>query len=343
MENSTKEADALIPKAEIFAEAERRNLAPSDDRFDRFRVAGLLGDLVAIPGTTQRGFTPQQAQRFFDLLQLCKGLGTKKPRASALAFWLCWHGANDVPPELVCEHIERTVVSYLNFLKRQFDRRRVPPKGIRDADRWRKAGLPWAKAVIKNLLRPSFDNGLALDFLSTMIGLALQALISRVMFDAVAGVLKRIAFLVGVKDFDIEVARRFWNLASEGVQLFTLDERQNPMVTAIRQINAADPSAIIGITHDSRRALAAMGAVFPIYDLATAPVAPDPADENSVFLYQRFPPAMCAITALTRDHDNAKRMSQMLREGNVEPILAEFYQIKVVTDSVIGQMRKEHP
>jgi hypothetical protein len=56
--------------------------------------------------------------------------------------------------------------------------------------------------------------------------------------------------------------------------VFTLDERQNPMVKAIRKVNASDnPSDIINLVHDARRALAVMGAVFPIYDISTAPVS----------------------------------------------------------------------
>ncbi len=47
----------LIPRAEVFAEAARRGLEPGDDRYDRFRAAGLITDLAWIKGTNQRGFT----------------------------------------------------------------------------------------------------------------------------------------------------------------------------------------------------------------------------------------------------------------------------------------------
>ncbi|MGA7201583.1 MAG: hypothetical protein WBX26_07125, partial [Candidatus Cybelea sp.] len=94
-----------IPKAKVFAKATELNLSPSEDRLDRFRKAQLLDDLVPIPGTTQRGFFPAQANRFLFLLWLGKALG-QRLRPSAMAFWLCWYGADDVPPELVCEHID---------------------------------------------------------------------------------------------------------------------------------------------------------------------------------------------------------------------------------------------
>jgi hypothetical protein len=344
MEQFVNESQAPIPKADVFAEAQRRSLAPSDDRFDRFRAAELCEDLVPIAGTTQRGFTPSQAQRFLDLLTLCEQLGTKRPRASALAFWLCWHGADDIRSDLVCEHIERTLISYLRGIRRQLDRKRGPTKNNQDPDRWRKAGQPWAKSVIKHFLRAPFNNGLALDVLSTLIGLALRALISQASFDAVVGILRRMALLLKIKDFNTEGVRSFWEMASEGLQLFTLDERQNPMVKAIRKVNASDnPSDIIGLVHDARRALAVMGAVFPIYDLSTAPVAPDPSAENVVLLFRSFPAAMCAITVLTRDHHNAQKMRDEIRAGNVEPILAEFHKIKVITDSMMSQIRKEQP
>jgi hypothetical protein len=333
----------LTPKAEVFAEARRRGLEPSDDRFDRFRTARLIGDLATIEGTTQHGFTPTQAQRFFDLLTLCKKLDSKRPRASALAFWLCWDGATDVPPELICEHIERTVQSFLRYLRRQYDRRRVPYRSAGDPERWRKAGMPWVKPFIKELLTSFIGNGLMLDILSTVVGLFLRALFSNAAFEAAAPILKRLAFLFGIKQVKPEAMRGFWNVAQEGTQLFTTDERTNALITAVREVNAQAPGEIIGLVHDTRRTIAAMSAAFPTYDVTTAPAVPDPRSDVSVTLNRLFPPGMTAVTALTRKEPHAIEMRENLRSGNVEPVVEEFRQVRVIRDTIFAHIRKEQP
>jgi hypothetical protein len=169
MEQHGTDLDAIIPKTVVFAKAEELDLAPSDDRFDRFRKAKLLNDLVQVPGTTQHGFTKDQANRFIFLLAVGKPLG-KRPRLSALAFWLCWYGVAEVRPDLICEHVERTIIAFLRYIRREFNRKRVPPKAIRNPRRWERAGDPWAKSILKIMLRRAVDNPLARQVLSSLVG-----------------------------------------------------------------------------------------------------------------------------------------------------------------------------
>ena len=340
MENST---DRLIPKGEVFDEARRHGLAPSDDRFDRFRAERLIGDLAPILGTTKRGFTPEQAERFFALLWLSKQLGTKRPRASALAFWLCWYGARDVPPPLVCEHIERAVLTYLRVIRRQYDRRRVPQRDAHDPERWRKAGIPWVKAFIKEFLQSFVDNGVMLDLLATTVGFALRLLFSDVSFEAAAGIFRRVAFLFGVKETKMEAMRTIWNVAREAKGLLVVDERANVLLKAVREVNAqTDPSEIIGIVQDTRLVLAVMGIVSPSYKTFTAePATLDGSRESSVNAALNFAPAMCAVLALTRHGPHSIEMRQRLRDGDAGPVIAEFQQIRVIRDSIIAHISKE--
>jgi hypothetical protein len=341
MENDRRDMN-LIPRGTVFAEAARRGLAPSDDRFDRFRASGLITDLAAIKGSNQRGFTPYQAQRFLDLLTLCKKLGTKRPRASALAFWLCWYGATDIPPELVCVHSERSVCTYLHFLGRQYDRRRVPSRSHEDPERWRKAGMPWAKPFIKEVLQSFIDNGMMLDILSTIVGLVLRALFSKTSFEVVAPTIKRLAFLLGIKEIKMEAIRKAWDVIEEGLQqLLTVDERRNPLLVAVREIKANNPHEIIGLVHDTRRTIAAMGHIFPIYRIPAAPEVADPKSDVSKTLARLFPPGITAVLALTRNEPHAIAMRENMRRGNFDPVLQEFYQVRVLRDSIIARISKE--
>jgi hypothetical protein len=333
--------NTLVPKGEVFEEARRRDFAPGDDRFDRFRAWGLISELAPIPGTTQRGFTPSQAQRFFDLLSLCKQLGSKRPRASALAFWLCWHGATDVSPRLVCEHIERAVLSYLRFIKRQYGRRRVPMREAHDSERWRKAGIPWVKPFISEFFQSFVDNGLMLDILATMVGLALRMLFSDASFEAAATIFRRIAFLFGIKETKLEAMRTIWNIAREARQLFTVDERANLLLNAVREVNRENPSEIIQIVQDGRLVIGVMGAVFPIYKVSSAPALSEGSSETRVSVARNFPPAMCSVLAATRRVPHAVEMRQRLRAGDKEAAMAEFQQIRVIRDSIIAHISKE--
>ena len=341
MENTSNEL-GLLPRSEVFAKATSYGLQPGDDRFDRFRDAGLIEDLVPIKGTNQRGFTRPQAQRFLILLDLCRRLGTKRPRVSALAFWLNWYGYTDVPPELVCEHVKRTIRHVLRFLRREYGRRRVPMRSAQDPDRWRKAGMPWTKPFIREVLTSFIDNGIMLDILSTFVGLALRLLFSQVAFDVVAPILKRLAVLLKMNP-DPTAMRTLWDVAAEGLGLFNPDERTNPLLGAVREVNASDPSEIITLVQDARLHAAAMAHVFPIYDITQAPEVADPSSSISVWLNRHFAPGITAILALTRTSEHAIEMRKNLRTGNVEPVLQEFYQVKVARDTLLARIRGERP
>ena len=334
MEKDRSGGPGLIPKGEVFAKAEELKLAPSDDRFDRFRKARLLDDLSSIGGTTQHGFTIDQANRFITLLAIANALG-KRPRPEALAFWLIWYGFPGVPAELACDHVERTVESFLRYLRREFDRKRVPPKGLRNSQRWERAGEPWAKFIIKTLLRRATGNPVAREMLSFLIGLALRALISPTSFESVAHVLQRVAFLVGAEKDRADALREVWAALGEGMQLFTLDIEANPLIGAIRQLRAEEPQLIVSLIQDARNTIGVMGAVFPIFHTAAPPLSDDPADKAKTYIAKHFAPGITATIALTRDFPRSIEMRQKMREGDFAAPLSEFRQLKGVTDGVL--------
>lgn len=333
MEQGSSDKPRLIPKSEVFARGEELKLAPSDDRFDRFRKAKLLDDLALLEGTTQRGFTVEQANRFITLLAVSNALG-KRTRPDALAFWLVWYGFKNVPATLVCDHIERTITSFLRYMRREFDRKRVPPKGLRNPQRWERAGEPWAKFIVKNLLQRAAGNPVAREMLSFLIGLALRALISPTSFESVAHLLQRLAVLAGGQKSKVDALREAWAALSEAMQLFTLDIEQNPLVGAIRKVRAEEPELVVSLVLDTRNSVGVMGAVFPIFRTASPPLAEDPNDKTKVYLAKHFGPGMAAVVALTRDMPHAIEMRKNMREGNYDAALAEFHQVKVVTDDI---------
>ena len=188
---------------------------------------GLIGDLVPIEGSKQRGFTPAQAQRFLRSADVVQAAGTKRPRASALAFWLCWNGATDVPPGSRLRAIERR----RRILGASYAAVRTKARSsaiAEDPERWRKAGIPWAKPFIKELLQSFIDSAIMLDILATIIGLVLRALFSQTSFEA--AVLKRVAFLFEHKEVRSGRAREIWNVILRDCELFDIDERNERLL-----------------------------------------------------------------------------------------------------------------
>ena len=334
MEKGSSDKPRLIPKSEVFAKAEELKLGPSDDRFDRFRKAELLDDLDLVEGTTKRGFTVEQANRFVTLLAVSNALG-KRTRPEPLAFWLVWYGFKNVPVNLVCDHVERSIASFLRYMRREFDRKRVPPKSIRNPERWERAGEPWAKFIVKYLFQRAAGNPIAQEMLSFLIGLALRALISPTSFESVAHLFQRLAFLAGADKSKAEALREAWAMLSEAMQLFTLDIEQNPLVGAIRKVRADDPGIIVSLVQDTRNTIGVMGAVFPILRTASPPLSEDPNDKTKTYIARHFGPSMTAAIAVTRDMPHAIEIRQKMREGNYDPALAEFRQIKGVTDGIL--------
>jgi hypothetical protein len=203
--------------------------------------------------------------------------------------------------------------------------------------------MPWVKPFVREILTSFANNGIMLDFLSTVVGVVLRTLFSKTSFDIVAPILKRLAFLVGAKEVNVEAMRTLWDVAAEGLQLFTTDERRNPLLGAIREINAQNPSEVIALVHDAHRTHDAMAHVFPIYRAPEAPQVADPKNDAAVTLTRLFPPGVVSALALTRTSPHSIEMRQNLRTGNVEPVLREFYQVKVVRDSIFARIREEQP
>jgi hypothetical protein len=324
--------EELIPKSRVFARAVELGLAPTDERLETFYKAQLLRELQRIEGTTQRGFTSVQGNRFLALLWLCKVL--RKPRPPELAFWLCWYGFEDVPSELVCEHVENTVLRYLRVMRREFQRKRVPIDGVRDPAQWRTAGKPLAKSVFKHNFRRPITNPLAFEVLSGIIGLALRALISKSSFEAVASWLGRVGFLIGIDRSKTDALREIWSALTEGMELFDLDESKNPLLKAVREVRANDPGEIIELVRDGRPTVWLLGTVMPIVNPPAPPVAQDPSDAGAVFVAKNFAPGIVGTLAFCRNFPHMVEMRRQFREGNYQEALGEFHQVKVVAQDI---------
>lgn len=330
-------ASDLTPRSRVFAEAERLGLAPSDDRFDRLRAVNLVHDAGLIPHTKQRGFTQSQSDRFRHLLSIAKELRSKRPRACELAFWLCWSGETDVPPGLVCEHIERSVRAFLGWLGRECDRRGTPTDRLRREERrWEQVGRSWARFITKSMWRHHLDRPVTRELVAVALSLAFRAIFSPASFESVAGKLKNIAFLVVGRDVPLAKLKNLWEAAREVAELFSVDDRTNKLLVAVREVSQSMPNNVIQLVHDTRRYLDVMGSVFPVF--AAALDKNDPTDHGWVPVVKGFPPQMCAVLAFTTQFPHAIELRCELREGNTQTVWTELYNIKIVRDDILARI-----
>jgi hypothetical protein len=330
-------ASELTPRSSVFAEARRLGLAPSDDRFDRLRAVNLVHDAGLIPHTKQRGFTRAQADRFIDLLTIGKELRSKRPRASELAFFLCWRGERDVPPELVCEQIERSVLAFVRWFGRECDRRRTPKDGnLRSEKRWERIGRSWARFVTKSMWRKYLDRPVIRDLIAVTFAAVFRAIFSAATFESVAQKLRNIAFVIVGRDVPISNLRKTWEGTREIAELFSPDERTNKLLLAIREIRRTNPLGVIQLVHDTRHHLDALGEVFPAFGAALA--KNEPSDHGWVPVVKALPAQLCAVLAVTAQFPHAIEIRKQLREGNRQQTLAEFYNIKIVRDDIMKRL-----
>jgi hypothetical protein len=337
MDANAGNAGNLIPRSKVFSDARRCNLDPSDDRFDRLRDVALLDDLGPVLNSKERGFTPTQAKRFIDLLTIGKELRSKRPRASELAFFLCWSGERDVPPELVCEQIERSVLAFLRWFGRECDRRRTPIDGnLRSEKRWERIGRSWARFVTKSMWRKYLDRPVIRDLIGATFAAVFRAIFSAASFESVAGKLRNIAFVVVGRDVPISDLKKVWEGTREVAELFSPDERTNKLLLAIREIRRTNPLGVIQLVHDTRNHLDALGEVFPAFAAALA--KNEPSDHGWVPVVKALPAQLCAVLAVTAQFPRAIEIRKQLREGNRQQALAEFYNIKIVRDDIMNRL-----
>ncbi len=76
-----------------------------------------------------------------------------------------------------------------------------------------------------------------------------------------------------------------------------------------------------------------------MYDLRGAPAIPESASDISASLYHKFPPAMVSVLTLTSKHPHCLEIRANLRAGNVEPVLQEFHQVRVIRDAALDYIR----
>jgi hypothetical protein len=264
--------------------------------------------------------------------------GAAQASPSRSGFWLCWYGFDDVPTDLICEHVEAAVASHLRNLRRELHRKKVPLHGVRDPASWYDAGKPLAKFILKYNVRRPVTNPVAIEVISGIVGLALRALISKSSFEAVATWLGRVAFLMGIDRGKTEALREIWLALQEAMELFELDERKNPLLEAVRDVYRTDSREIVDLVRDSRPMVWLSGTLIPILCPKAPPQADDPNDKTAVTTARLFAPGAAAVLAFCRNVPHTIEMRRQFREGNFQQAYGEYHQIKVVATDIANRI-----
>jgi hypothetical protein len=338
VENTVAE---LIPKSDVFAEARGYGFSPSEDQFDRFRNAGLLDDLLPVRGTNQRGFTPEQRIRFLNLLWICRGLKTERPRMNEVAFWMCWIGYRDISAQTICEFIDESLQSTLGKLRRTFTRTGLPvDRKIGDPREWDTVGKPWVRFTLKHPLRWLNTNEIARQVIQAMYALIIRAVLTQANFETVGRLLRKAVFVITGRKRDPQALRDVWNSIVDAARLLDIDQTRNPLLKAIREVNATNPEAIIDCVQDGRRFIDQLCKFFPWFTDARAMATDPDSDMKSLEWANRtLRISSAAIVALLRDNEYTTRVREQLRLGDTAESDAQLRSLKVAITSVVDRIK----
>jgi hypothetical protein len=341
MAEDKNEKAQLVPKVTVFEEARSYGFFPSEDQFDRFRDAHLLDDLLPIRGTNQRGFTPEQRIRFLNLLWICQGLKTERPRIGEVAFWLCWMGYRDVPAQTICEFIDESLQSTLGKLRRTFTRTGVPVgRQPSDPRAWDSVGKPWVRFTLKHPLRWLSGSEVARQVVQSMFALIIRAVLTQASFETVGRLFRKVVFVITGREPDPQALRDAWDGIVDAARVIDIDQTRNPLLKAIREVNATNPVAIVDYVQDGRRFVEQLCKFFPWFTDARAMASGENADLKPLEWANRaLRISSAAIVATLRDNEHTSRVREQLRSGNTAESDADLAALKMTINSIVDRIK----
>jgi hypothetical protein len=329
--------DTLIPRRDVKSRiAQVALLVPSDDQIDRWHADGLLCEPHSGERPSVYGYTEMQQQRLLLITRIVSSLKSERVHSSEIAFWLCFNGATDIPPELVLEHIEATIKAFqsrwLRILNELGSRNEGSHIGILGVAK--KLGWLLAKKLVLKVIPSLGHSSLAREFIGTGVALVLRISVKPNQYGDVAADLRRATTVLRRESGppSEHVLRELFSVVSDMSQLLRLDD-ENAMLVAVRVIARQNPASILQVVESTRNALATGSRFFP---WMTNPAAvPFFGPEDREFFGRYFAPALCGAMATLRDNEHAKQLNAELRAGNPERALAEWGQMKQVSDYVV--------
>lgn len=334
--------DTLIPRRVAKERIQAAGFPrPSDYQIDRWDDAGLLCEPPCEGRRERYGYTEAQVLRLILIAQIVASIGSKRVRSSEIAFWLCILGARDVPPELVCKHLEATVRTYQKALRRILNGlgRRNEGHHIGGMATAMKLGGLMAKFVVLKLL-PSFGRtGFARDLIGTAIGLFLRSSAKPLRYHEAANDLRNITTALRPNSEPPRdgTLREVAAMIADASQLFRLDD-ENTMLKAVRSLASA-PADVFEVVENGRNALAVSRSVFPwIIDTKQLPSLS--VADRRIFA-RLFPPLICGVMASLRHDAEANVIAAELRAGNTERVLSELSHVKQLSKEIVNTISLE--
>lgn len=331
------------PRREVMVQIVDAGYAPpSDDQVDRRHAAGLICEPPSQGRPPVYGYTAAQAERLLAIARLEERLKSKRLPYSEIAFWLCFEGATDVPAALVCEHIKVAIETFqsrglriLNELGRRNEGAHIDILGVA-----KKLGGLLARKIVLRWIPSLGRSSLAREVLGAGLGLFLRASAKPIRYSEVSGDVRRTVTALRSDSTPPPgpVLRELFSVVVDFSQLLRFDA-DNAMLVAIRSIASADPNHIFDTVEFARNTLNVASRVFPwMIDPSVLPYL-DEADRE--FLDRYYAPLLCGAIATVRGNQYSENRAEQLRAGNIEPSLAEFTQMKQLSDHIMTKVSPE--
>ena len=308
---------------------------PSDDQIDRWHSEGLLCEQPSTGRPLAHGYSETQVRRLIAIARIVAALKSQRVRSSEIAFGLCVNGAIDIPPGLVCEHVEVAVRAFQAKIRRILNEIGSRNEGfyVGFLGKARKLGGLLAKNILLKAIPSLARSGFAREVIGTTIGLFLRALAKPVQYGELAGDIRRTTTALRPDSMPPtrQALRELFATISDASQLLRLDE-ENAMLLAIRTVG--DSGEIFSVVEFTRNLLAVASRFFP---WMTNPNAVPWLDaEDREFLRRYSIPVVCGAMATIRANEYTKGLAADLRAGNTGRASVEFAQMKQFGDYFVG-------
>lgn len=297
---------------------------------DRWRAVDLIENSSLILGTLERGFTRAQAERILAVAAAAADIASERPGTAEIAYRLAYEG-EDVPAELVLQHLEDSVGAFQSGMRRFL--KRFGGGKLLQVD----SVQPLARLIVRAVLKrcaPPVARGILEDGVMVLLDTMLSDAPPQRAPQMFATLVRRI-----FPHSTPEAPQMLWEILTECMRLLRLDDK-NVMIQAVREVNRNERDIVLQTVRDTRLMLAIAAQVFP-WMLDAKPLLRYEwfTEEDSDFVKRRFAPCISTILLTARHNAYTRQLLQDVREEKSDDALADFRLLKRAADETASNLR----
>jgi hypothetical protein len=149
-----------------------------------------------------------------------------------------------------------------------------------------------------------------------------------------------VVFVITGREPDPQALRTAWDGIVDAARVLDIDQTRNPLLKAVRDVNATSPEAIIDCVQDGRRFFEQLCKFFPWFTDARAMAAGENTNLKPLEWANRaLRISSAAIVATLRDNEHTARVREQLRVGNTAESDADLASLKYTINSIVDRIK----